>query len=73
MKHFVTLIQNDSTAACFAYDSKQAAMGKFHAEMSYAMTAGVTTICSVMNANGGIVVTEKFTAPPEPADGGGEE
>ena len=73
MKHFVTLIQNDSTAACFVYDSKQAAMGKFHTEMSYAMTANITTLCSVMNANGSIVTVEKFTAQSEPENGGGEE
>ena len=72
MKHFVTLIQNDSTAACFAYDTKPAAMGKFHTEMAYAMTAGVTTLCIVTNANGAIVANEKYTAPIEPAEDVGE-
>ena len=72
MKHFVTLIQNDSTAACFAYDTKPAAMGKFHTEMAYAMTACTTTLCIVTNANGAIVANEKYTAPIESAEDVGD-
>ena len=75
MKHFVTIIQNDSTCACFAYDNKPAAMGKYHTEMAYAMNAGITTLCSVMNSAGTVIATEKYTAPPAPAPEveGGEE
>lgn len=69
MKHFVTIVQNDSTCACFAYDDKTSAVAKFHHEMEYACNAGITTLCSVMNANGIIVANEKFTAPPVPAEG----
>lgn len=65
MKHFVTLVQNDATAACFAYDTKAAALAKFHHEMEYASTSGTTTLCTVMNANGAIVANEKYTAPIE--------
>ena len=65
MKHFVTLIQDNSTAACFSYDSKPEAMGKFHTEMAYAMSQGVTTLCAVMNENGAIIANEKHTAPIE--------
>lgn len=72
MKHFVTLIQNNSTAACFAYDGKPEAMGKFHTEMAYAMSQGVTTLCTVMNENGGIIANEKYTAPIEPAEDVGD-
>lgn len=70
MKHFVTIIQNDETCACFAYDSKAAALGKFHTEMAYAMNAGITTLCSVMSANGSVIATEKYTAPTPEPDGG---
>lgn len=66
MKHFVTLIQNDTTAACFAYDTKAAALAKFHHEMEYANTNGTTTtLCTVMNANGAVIANEKYTAPIE--------
>lgn len=73
MKHFVTIIQNDSTCACFSYDDKAGAMSKYHSEMAYAMNAGVTTLCTVMNASGGIIANEKYTAPAaEPQDGEAE-
>ena len=75
MKHFVTISQNDTTCACFAYDDKAAAMGKYHTEMAYAMNSGVTTLCVVTNSNGMTVASEKYTAPPAPVEveGGGEE
>lgn len=73
MKYFVTIIQNEETCACFAYDSKSGALAKFHHEMEYAMNAGVTTLCCVMNANGVIVACEKHTAPPAPEVDGGAE
>lgn len=69
MKHYVTLIQNDTTAACFAYDTKAEALAKYHHEMEYASTSGNTTLCSVMNANGAIIAVEKYTAPAEPEGG----
>ena len=68
MKHFVTIVQNDSTCACFAYDEKTAAIAKFHHEMEYACNAGITTLCSVMNSNGTVVASEKYTAPPAPVE-----
>ena len=69
MKHYVTLIQNDTTAACFAYDTKSEALAKFHHEMEYASTSGTTTLCSVMNASGAIISVEKYTAQTEPEGG----
>lgn len=65
MKHYVTIIQNDTTAACFAYENKSAALAKFHHEMEYASTSRVTTLCTVMNAGGAIIANEKYTAPIE--------
>lgn len=66
MKHFVTIVQNDSICACYAYDDRTSAMAKFHHEMEYACNAGITTLCSVMSANGDTVACEKHTAPPAP-------
>ena len=62
MKHFVSIIQNDETCACFAYPDRAAAIAKFHTEMAYASNANVTTLCIVANSNGAIVRTEKYTA-----------
>ncbi|MBR3267907.1 MAG: hypothetical protein IKI58_04155 [Oscillospiraceae bacterium] len=63
MKHFVTTIQNDTTCSCFAYDDRTSAMAKFHHEMEYACSAGITTLCIVANSSGSIVASEKYTAP----------
>lgn len=75
MKHIVTIVQNDSTCACFAYDSKATAMAKYHHEMEYAYNAGITTLCTVMNSNGATAAIEKYTAQPapNPENNGGEE
>ena len=72
MKHFVSIIQNDETCACFAYPDKDAAVAKFHHEMEYAVNAGLTTLCMVVSANGAIVRNEKYTAPAPKPDGGEE-
>ena len=69
MKHFVSIIQNDETCACFAYPDRAAAVTKFHTEMAYAANANVTTLCIVVNANGAVVCSEKFTATVQPEAG----
>ena len=75
MKHYVSIIKDDSRAI-FEYQDKTAAMASFHHEMEYAMNAGITTLCIVNNANGDTVAKEKYNAPaPAPAeveDGEGE-
>ena len=75
MKHYTAIIKDDSRAL-FEYADKPAAMASFHHEMEYAINAGITTLCVVLNANGDTVAKEKHTAPPAPAsevEGGGEE
>ena len=69
MKHIVTLVQGENTAAAFIFESKQAALSKFHHEMEYAYNAGTTTtLCTVINANGVQISNEKFTAPDPEGD-----
>ena len=41
--------------------------------MEYAINANITTLCVVLNANGNTVESEKFTAPPAPAEVEGGE
>ena len=74
MKHTVQILQNEETAACFVYPDKAQAMAKYHTEMAYAYSAGVTTLCIVANTAGTIIATDKYTAPPAPApvEGGDE-
>lgn len=64
MKHVVTIVQNEETTASFLFPDKPQAMAKFHTEMAYAHSAGVTTMCSVMSTSGSVVATDKYTAPP---------
>ena len=66
MKHYLAIVKEDSRAL-FEYADKNAAMASFHHEMEYAINAGITTLCVVLNANGNTVESEKFTAPPAPA------
>lgn len=63
MKYIVTLVQGENTAAALIYESKQAALAKFHHEMEYAINAEITTLCTVMNSNGNILQNQKYTAP----------
>lgn len=73
MKHIVTIVQNDSITASYIFDTKEAAMSRFHTEMASGHASGTTTLCSVMSANGALVVVDKFTAQPASSeDGEGE-
>lgn len=67
MKHYVAIIKDDSRAL-FEYADRKAAMASFHHEMEYALNAGITTLCTVMNENGDTVAKEKYTAPPAPVE-----
>ena len=66
MKYFVTVVQNDSTCACFAYENKPDAMAKYHSEMAYRHASRTSTVCSVINSNGDIVAKERYIKPAEP-------
>ena len=72
MKHYVAIIKEDSRAI-FEYADRNGAMSAFHHEMEYAINAGITTLCVVLNANGNTVDSEKYTAPPAPAEVEGGE
>ena len=73
MKHYVSIIKDDSRAI-FEYQDKTAAMAAYHHEMEYAMTAGITTLCIVNNANGDTIAREKYNAPaPAPVEDGEEQ
>lgn len=63
MKYIVTLVQNESTCTAYSYDTKDSALAKFHHEMEYAISSGITTLCTVMNSNGNILQNQKYTAP----------
>lgn len=73
MKYYVTLVQNETTCACYAFDTKQLAMARFHHEMEYAYTAGITVLCCVMSEFGAIAAVEKHSAPAPTPESGEEE
>lgn len=76
MKHYLVKIQNGTTCACLAYDSKDAAMAAYHTELAYRSSDRASTLCVVINESGGIIASEKYVAPPtptpEPEPDGGE-
>ena len=75
MKHYVAIIKDDSRDL-FEFEDRASAMERFHQEMAYAYNQKATTLCVVLNANGGSMESEKYTAPPAPepeADGGDDE
>ena len=73
MKHYLSVIKEDSRGL-FEYADKTSAMAAYHHEMEYAMTAGITTLCTVINANGDTVAKEKYNAPaPAPVEDGEEQ
>lgn len=72
MKHYVAIIKDDSRTLV-EYADRKSALASFHHEMEYAMNAGITTACIVLNANGYTIANEKYTAPAqEPEFEGGE-
>ena len=72
MKHYLAVIKDDSRAL-FEYADRNGAMGAFRHEMEYAINAGITTLCVVLNANGNTVESEQYTAPPAPVEVEGGE
>lgn len=75
MKYAVTLVQDETVCAAYLFDKKNDAMSRYHHELEYAYTAGIETMCCVVNTNGAMIASEKCTAPapaPEPEAEGGE-
>ncbi len=62
MKHYLTVVQNDDTAACYVYNDKQEALAAYHTELAYRSSDRTSTLCIVSNANGMVVASEKYVA-----------
>lgn len=76
MKYYLTIVQNDAVCACYAYESRSAAMAAYHTELAYRADSRASTLCIVVNSNGTVIACDKYTAPPAPVletEGGGEE
>jgi len=58
---FYCIIINNAQAI-FAYDSLNGATEKFHSELAYAINQGITCTCMVIDGNGAVYRSEKFTA-----------
>lgn len=63
MKYFVSIIQNGEIPAMYAYDDKNAAMAAFHSEMAYRHESRTSTVAFVMDANGNVIVKDRYFAP----------
>ena len=73
MKYYLTIVQNESICACYAYESRSAAMSAYHTELAYRADSRNSTLCVVVNSNGTMIACEKYTAPPAPAEVEGGE
>lgn len=67
MKYYLTIVQNDSVCACYAYESRSAAMAAYHTELAYRADGRASTLCIVVNSNGTVIACDKYTAPPPAA------
>lgn len=59
--YYLVTIQNDSSQAIFAYESRDAALSAFHSELAYRADARLKTVCVVMNNDGDVIKKEVYS------------
>jgi len=64
---FFTIIIQPTSQAIFRYDTKAAAMEKFHTELAYGYNQGLSVTAVVMDSQGAVYKSEQYTAPMEVA------
>ena len=65
----LVIIQNDSARAIYAYDTYDAALAAFHAEMAYRAEGRDSTVCVILNRIGELIKREDWhreVTPVEP-------
>ena len=56
----LVIIQNDSARAIYAYDTYDAALAAFHAEMAYRAEGRGSTVCVILNRIGELIKREDW-------------
>ena len=56
----LVIIQNNSSRAIYAYDTYDAALAAFHAEMAYRADGRDSTVCVILNRIGELVKREDW-------------
>ena len=67
----LVIIQNDSARAIYAYDTYDAALAAFHAEMAYRAEGRDSTVCVILNRIGELIKREDWhreVTPVEPEE-----
>ena len=59
--YYLVIIQNDSSQAVFAYESRDAALSAFHSELAYRADARLKTVCVVLNDTGDTIKKEVYS------------
>ena len=63
---YLVIIQNDASQAVYKYDTLDAALAAFHAEMAYRADGRNSTVCVILNRIGEVIKREDWTREPEP-------
>lgn len=72
--YYLVIIQNNNAQAIYRYDSLDAVMAAYHAELAYRAEGRTSTKCAILDYDMRIVRSEVYTAPvsdntEEPVEG----
>jgi hypothetical protein len=61
MKYYLAIIQNDSSQAIYSYETKDAALAAFHAELAYRAESRMSTKCMLFDSDLVVIRAETYT------------
>lgn len=61
--YYLAIIQNDSSAALYTYDSYEAALAAYHTELAYRSEARTSTKCAILDKDLQLLRQEVYVAP----------
>lgn len=68
--YYLIIIQNNNTQAIYKYDSLDAVMAAYHAELAYRAEGRTSTKCAILDSDMCIVRSEVYIADnTEPVEG----
>lgn len=67
---YVAIVQNESTAALYTYNTYEKALAVYHTELAYRAEGRTSTKCAILNNDLMLLRQETYTASGEvPTDG----
>ena len=61
--YYLAIIQNDSVATLYSYETYEAALAAFHSELAYRGEGRTSTKCAILNADLQLQRQETYVAP----------